>query len=172
MVEAMFGEIRMPPWLGGIIHLAALPIVLGVVPWALSTLGVRHGWIGSSPGVWNLMGLVLVGAGFVFAGLCLRVHFAAAPQGWLLERTPHYPTPAYLLTVGPYSRSRNPDYMAKGIIFLGWIVFYGSLVLAGILMLAALILGPFVLPREERGLEARFGEAYRDYCRKTPRFLW
>ena len=68
MVEAMFGEIRMPPWLGAIIHLAALPIVLGVIPWALSTLGVRHGWIGSSPGVWNLMGLVLVGAELSEAG--------------------------------------------------------------------------------------------------------
>ena len=167
----MLDGIRIPHWFGVITHLTAFPIVVGVVPWALSTLGVRHGWTGSSPGVWNLMGLILVGAGFFSALLCLRVHFTAAPQGWLLEHTPHYPTPGYLLTVGPYRRSRNPDYMAKGIIFLGWIVFYGSLVLAGILMLAALILGPFILPREERGLEARFGEAYRDYCRNTPRFL-
>ena len=167
----MLDGIRIPHWLGVVTHLAAFPIVFGVIPWALSTLDVRHGWTGSSPGVWNLMGLVLVGAGFFSALLCLRVHFTAAPQGWLLERTPHYPTPGYLLTVGPYRRSRNPDYMAKGIIFLGWIVFSGSLVLAGILMLAALILGPFILPREERGLEARFGEAYRDYCRNTPRFL-
>ena len=172
MVEAMFGRIQIPRWLGVITHLAAFPMVFVVAPWALSTLDVRHGWTGPSPGVWNLLGLILVGAGSFFYVLCLRVHFAAAPQGWFLERTPHYPTPAYLLTSGPYSRSRHPAYMAEGIILLGWIVFHGSLVLAGILGLSSLILGPIVLPREERGLDARFGEVYRDYCRKTPRFLW
>ena len=113
----MLDGIRIPHWFGVITHLTAFPIIVGFVPWALSTLGVRHGWTGSSPGVWNLMGLILVGEGSFFAILCLRVHFTAAPQGWLLERTPHYPTSGYLLTVGPYSAAGLPTIWLKELSF-------------------------------------------------------
>jgi protein-S-isoprenylcysteine O-methyltransferase Ste14 len=33
------------------------------------------------------------------------------------------------------------------------------------------LLNYFKVPQEERGLEARFGEAYRDYRRRVPRWL-
>jgi protein-S-isoprenylcysteine O-methyltransferase Ste14 len=48
--------------------------------------------------------------------------------------------------------------------------FYGSFVLAGMATLAV-VLGPLVVAREERGLEAKFGEAYREYRRTTPRWF-
>lgn len=41
----------------------------------------------------------------------------------------------------------------------------------GVFVLAGMFLGPVILPREERGLEAKFGEEYRRYTLTTPRWL-
>ena len=101
----------------------------------------------------------------------MREHFAAAPAGWLLEKTPHYPTPSYLLTAGTYRYSCNPIYLAELVIWLGWMAFYGSVVLAGTLAAAALLIGPVIVPREERGLEAKFGDKYREFLHTTPRWF-
>lgn len=113
----------------------------------------------------------MVAAGFSIFLLCIREHFLAAPDGWLLERTPHYPTPKYLLTTGPYRYSCNPIYMAELTIWVGWMIFYGSLALAGMFAAAAVVVGPIIVPREERGLEARFGNEYRQFRRTTPRWF-
>jgi protein-S-isoprenylcysteine O-methyltransferase Ste14 len=153
------------------LQLVAFPTVYALAPWALSMFAARHGWAGETPGGLNLLGLIPVTAGFYIFLLCIREHFRAAPAGWLHERTPHYPTPSYLLTAGPYRYSCNPIYLADLLIWLGWIVFYGSLVLAGTVAAAALLVGPVILPREERGLEARFGDEYREFRRITPRWL-
>ncbi|MGI8989680.1 MAG: methyltransferase family protein [Bryobacteraceae bacterium] len=88
-----------------------------------------------------------------------------------MEKTPHYPTPSYLLTEGPYRYSRNPIYLAELTIWLGWILFYGSFAVAGIFAVGSLLVGPIVVPREERGLEARLGAEYREYRRTVPRWL-
>jgi protein-S-isoprenylcysteine O-methyltransferase Ste14 len=162
---------RIPPWLGLVGHSTVLPLFHAGVPWYLSTLGARHGWTAGAPRIWNLSGLALVALGAAGLAWSLRAHFQAAPRGWAIERTRHYPTPAYLLLKGPYRYSRNPIYVAEGAIWLGWIVFYGSLVTLAALAAMSLILAPIVLPREERGLEARFGDAYREYKRTAPRWL-
>jgi protein-S-isoprenylcysteine O-methyltransferase Ste14 len=161
---------HVPLWLGIASHLIGFPAVHGLLPWALSLLGARHGWVSGLPGAWNFVGLVPVVAGFYVEYLCMREHFAAAPSGWQLERTRHYPTPSYLLTNGSYRYSCNPIYVAEAAIWLGWMAFYGSLILVGMATLA-LVLGPLVVPREEKGLEAMFGEAYREYRRTTPRWF-
>jgi protein-S-isoprenylcysteine O-methyltransferase Ste14 len=161
---------HVPLWLGIASHLVGFPAVHGLLPWALSLLGARHGWASGLPGAWNVVGLIPVVAGFYIEYLCMHEHFAAAPSGWQLEKTRHYPTPSYLLTNGPYRYSCNPIYMAEAVIWLGWMAFYGSFVLVGMATLA-LVLGPLVVPREEKGLEARFGDAYREYRRTTPRWF-
>jgi protein-S-isoprenylcysteine O-methyltransferase Ste14 len=153
------------------IQVMAFPAVHALAPWALSLLAARHGWVGGKPSISNLVGLIPVMAGFYVFLLCTREHFMAAPTGWLLERTPHYPTPSYLLTSGPYRYSCNPIYLAELVIWLGWIAFYGSFVLAGTFAAVALLVGPIIVPREERGLEAKFGDAYREFRRRTPRWL-
>jgi protein-S-isoprenylcysteine O-methyltransferase Ste14 len=79
-------------------------------------------------------------------------------------------TPKYLLRRGPYTFTRNPKYLSELMLWLGWGL-YGSLaVLIGCLLLGVLM--DFrAVPREERALEARFGEAYRSYKRQVPRWL-
>jgi protein-S-isoprenylcysteine O-methyltransferase Ste14 len=93
-------------------------------------------------------------------------HFTAAPQGWQFELTPQY-----LLRRGPYRFSRNPIYLAYGPLWLGWIVFYGSAALLLTCVVGWFFVNSVLIPSEERKLEARFGEAYRDYKRTVPRWL-
>lgn len=46
-----------------------------------------------------------------------------------------------------------------------------SFALLGIACLAAILVRQVVIPHEEANLEARFGEAYRDYDSRTGRLL-
>ena len=79
-------------------------------------------------------------------------------------------SPKVFLVRGPYGLSRNPMYVAELLLWLGWSVFYGSLaVLGGCLVLAAMM--RVIVQREERDLEARFGDAYRHYKTGVPRWL-
>jgi protein-S-isoprenylcysteine O-methyltransferase Ste14 len=162
---------RLPRWTGVAVPVVVFPAVCALLPWALSLLAIRHGWVAERPRILNLMGLIPVTVGFCIYLLCMREHFMAAPTGWLLEKTPHYPTPSYLLSAGPYRYSCNPIYLAELVIWLGWMAYYGSFVLAGTFAVMALLIGPIIVPREERGLEARFGDEYREFRRTTPRWL-
>jgi protein-S-isoprenylcysteine O-methyltransferase Ste14 len=76
----------------------------------------------------------------------------------------------HLLTEGPYRRTRNPLFMA---VILGQLGFF--LALPSIFSLVCLVVGAAVIMRqarvEEGVLEARFGEQYRQYRDKTPRWL-
>ena len=121
--------------------------------------------------MWNLAGLISIIAGCALMAWCLVVHMRLAPAGWRIEKTPYYPTPAYLATEGPYRFSRNPIYVAEGMIWIGWMVFFGSLVILAVLATLAVVVGPLVLRREEKGLEARFGDAWVRYSKTTPRWF-
>ena len=163
--------IRVSRGTGIAVQAVMFPSLHALVPWALSLLATRHGWAGEWPSPVNLAGLIPATAGFYFFLLGTREHYLAAPGGWLFERTPHFPTPCYLLTDGAYRYSRNPIYLAELVTWLGWIVFYGSFVVAGIFAAAAVVVGSVIVPREERGLEVRFGDEYRQFRRTTPRWL-
>ena len=160
----------MPRWLGIAVRVATLPLVLGVVVGPVTDGGsVRL--VAGRPSVLNLLSLIPMAAGFCISFVCMREHFIAAPAGWKLERMLHYPTPAYLLTGGLYRYSCNPMYVADALIFAGGVLFYGSWLLLGVIAAVSLFLGPVIVTREERGLEARFGAAYREFRRTTPRWL-
>lgn len=166
-----FEHRSIPRWLGGALHLFLLPLVHAGAPWLLSSFAVRRGWVDGSPGVYNYAGLIPVAMGFGLIFWCMLGHFQAAPHGWVVERTPHYPTPAVLLMKGPYRFSRNPIYLAEGVLWMGWMVFYGSASLLAVFAALALTVGPLVVRREERGLEAKFGDAWRAYAIATPRWI-
>ena len=142
------------------------PIGWGVGPWALSLLTPRSGWAAGRPSFWNMLGLIPVVLGTAGLFWTMGLHFAQAPAGfeWKLAQN-------YLLRRGPYAFTRHPMYLSELTLMLGWVLFYGSLaVLAGFLVAWAIF--SFVnMPLEERALEARFGEAYRDYKRRVPRWL-
>ncbi len=75
-----------------------------------------------------------------------------------------------LITSGPYRWIRNPLYTAGGLIFTGlglvsasWFLMTGAALALAVVRLR--------LSKEEAELEARFGQEYRDYARRTGRFL-
>jgi protein-S-isoprenylcysteine O-methyltransferase Ste14 len=75
-----------------------------------------------------------------------------------------------LVTKGPYQFSRNPQYLCDSLSILGYMILTNSWMVwvLGILGLVLNGLAPFT---EEPWLEERFGEAYREYKRKVPRFI-
>ncbi len=76
-----------------------------------------------------------------------------------------------LVTWGPFRYRRNPIYLAEILIFLGlaevtkniWFVILAP-------VFAALVTWLAILP-EEKHLEARFGDAYRDYKARVRRLI-
>lgn len=77
--------------------------------------------------------------------------------------------PTELVTTGPYALSRNPMYVA-------WTVLYAGVTLAAnavwslALLPAVAAATHLAVRREERRLEAAFGEAYCDYRDEVPRY--
>lgn len=77
---------------------------------------------------------------------------------------------AEIVDRGPYSVTRNPLYVFSFIAALGMGLQTGSLVLAGMFLLIAVGVFFATVKKEEAWLEARFGEVYSEYRRRTPRF--
>jgi protein-S-isoprenylcysteine O-methyltransferase Ste14 len=79
--------------------------------------------------------------------------------------------PDRLVTGGPYALTRNP-------IYLGWTLIGAGLGLAAntawvlsLILPAAAFTHAVEIPREERYLERRFGDAYLRYRSRVPRWL-
>lgn len=112
----------------------------------------------------------LVGAGFGIAGVALM---AWAVMTLVRGETTVMPNKGAtnLVTSGPYALRRNPIYLAEILLLLGaaeltqniWFVILVPL-------FAALVTWLAIIP-EERHLEARFGDAWRDYAARTRRWI-
>ena len=83
---------------------------------------------------------------------------------------PYRPASA-IVTKGPFRLTRNPLYMGFNLVFIGLALAINSL--WGILALVPVVLVMHygVILREERHLEEKFGEPYRQYCRDVGRYL-
>jgi protein-S-isoprenylcysteine O-methyltransferase Ste14 len=72
-----------------------------------------------------------------------------------------------LIRGGPYRYSRNPQYLGDSLCILGYIVLTNSWMVA-VLGVVLNLVAPFT---EEPWLEERFGDPYREYKRRVPRFI-
>jgi protein-S-isoprenylcysteine O-methyltransferase Ste14 len=125
-------------------------VAVGALLWALIT------W--SSP--WNTqryIGTVLAAVGVCFIGVArfqLGKSFSVTPEAH------------ELVTTGLYSKMRNPIYVFGMVMITGLILVLQRPALW--LVLAAVVVGQTIRARREaRVLEAAFGDAYREYWRKT-----
>jgi protein-S-isoprenylcysteine O-methyltransferase Ste14 len=155
--------------IGVLFWLVGIPLGHGFFPWAIARVGRHIGWPEGRPGIWNLLGLLLVGAGFVGLGWVFWTGMMNRRR--LPERLQVGLAPVILLTTGPFAQSRNPMYVCALSLWSGWSVFYGSwpvaLTTAGFWVLMTRV----IVPREERSLEAAFGENYTRYQRSVPRWF-
>lgn len=83
---------------------------------------------------------------------------------------PSQPATSLVIT-GPFYFSRNPLYLSLTILFVGLSLIANNLwgLVAIVPVLVVLHFG--VILREERYLEAKFSENYRQYCSKVRRWL-
>ena len=90
------------------------------------------------------------------------------------SRTPAEPWKATtaLAVRGIYKRTRNPMYQAFGLFLLGLAFALASDWIFLLLPVGAMVIHVGVVRREERYLAAKFGDAYRDYRARVPRYGW
>ena len=111
-------------------------------------------------------GLVLFA---VAAGLAIPAVLAFRGAGTHVE--PWKPASA-LVTRGVFRYLRNPMYVGLVLAVAGLAVLLASDWMLVMTVLLAVTLHIGVVRREERYLAARFGDAYRDYCARVPRYGW
>jgi protein-S-isoprenylcysteine O-methyltransferase Ste14 len=84
---------------------------------------------------------------------------------------PWKPTTA-LAVRGIYKRTRNPMYQAFGLFMLGLAFAFASDWIFLLFPPWVLLMHVGVVRREERYLTAKFGDDYRQYCERVPRYGW
>ncbi len=125
----------------------------------------------------DLLSTVPTALRYAVGGTLLLLALALAQPGKRAFRRagtpvlPWQPTKA-LVTDGVYGRARNPMYVALVLVLVGGgIAFAGDWTVAMAVPLG-LALHYGVVLREERYLETLFGDDYRQYCERVPRYGW
>jgi len=76
-----------------------------------------------------------------------------------------------LIVSGPFGFSRNPMYVARTILYLGLGLLMNALCVLAVLVPLLFVMQYGVIRREERYLEGKFGDAYRQYQAAVRRWL-
>jgi protein-S-isoprenylcysteine O-methyltransferase Ste14 len=111
------------------------------------------------------VGLTFVAIGFALAAFSVR-NFRLAGTSVV----PGEPSTALVVT-GPYHVTRNPIYIGLVLIYFGLAIILTSLWVLLLLIPVLFVLQRGVVEREEDYLERQFGEAYRKYKARVPRWL-
>ncbi len=144
-------------------------LAAAVIPWLLLT------FVGASDHQWSdaviawlprTIGVVLFLAGFLLFSWCLSLFYRIG-KGTL---APWDPT-QNLVAVGPYRFVRNPMITGVASMLVGEALFWGSSRIGFWASLFVAINHVYFVVAEEPGLEKRFGEGYRIYKSKVPRWL-
>ncbi len=120
----------------------------------------------------RMAGLGLTIAGGIFAALGVALILASVPRhkkvGSNVE--PWKPTTT-ILTTGVYGYSRNPIYLGMAVAHGGIAVCGGSVGALATLAVAVAVIQTYVIAREERYLEDKFGKTYLDYKTRVRRWV-
>ena len=106
--------------------------------------------------LWFYIGLPITTIGFI-SGILVIANWGASPHG-------------EPVTIGLYRYSRHPMYVTAFVFFLGVSIATASWVflLFTILLIAASF---YYAPLEEDSCLTQYGDAYREYMNKTPKYL-
>lgn len=131
-------------------------IALGVLFLALFGTPARPfpGWVGEAS---EMLGYALLASAALWRIWC-ALFIAGSKNGELAES-------------GPYSVVRNPLYLGNFLGALGFAFAVEQPILALVLGGFFALLYPAVVAREEADLTRIFGDRYREYCLRVPRWL-
>lgn len=79
--------------------------------------------------------------------------------------------PSSLVTSGAFRISRNPIYLSVVMFLIGEAMLLGSLSPFVFPFLFMFIINAYVIPGEEKNLEAAFGSSYQEYKKKVRRWI-
>ena len=149
------------------------------IPWppivylAALLAGLALNWYLPLPWPARPLRFVLAAIGLCAIGLAVALDIAAF-RLFRRHRTtimPHRAASA-LITEGPFARSRNPIYVGNTLLVSGLGLLFGVAWLVPAALLAAFAVQKLAIEREEAHLAEKFGEAWRDYAARTPRWLF
>jgi protein-S-isoprenylcysteine O-methyltransferase Ste14 len=146
--------VRVPPPL---VYVAAILLGAGIdrfAPWPVLPAGLTR-WLGGA----------LVACAAIIAGLSVREF-----RKMRTAIRPDRPAAA-LVTTGPFRYVRNPMYLALSLAHVAIGIWINSAWIIGLVIPALAWVNYRVIPREERYLHGRFGQAYDDYHRRARRWL-
>jgi protein-S-isoprenylcysteine O-methyltransferase Ste14 len=129
-----------------------------------AALVIRHFWYVPIPFA------RLLAAAFLVVSMALFVWAGSEMHRARTHINPHKPTTA-LVTSGPFRLSRNPLYLSLNLGYISAALWVDVLPALLLMPVALAILHFGVIRREERYLEAKFGDAYREYRRRVRRWL-
>lgn len=146
-------------------------VFLGILPGALVYFSPRLDHRFELPGMAFGAINIILGCGFIIAGL-LFGWWSNYVQFTIGRGTP-VPIMAtqQLITQKPYSYCRNPMALGSIVMYLGVAILIGSISAVGFVLLWSVLLLTYIKLLEEKEMELRFGEAYREYRKQTPFIL-
>jgi protein-S-isoprenylcysteine O-methyltransferase Ste14 len=162
--SALHVPLRVPRRAAVAIWTTGIVAVHGVLPIAIAR---RRRTVASRNPAGRFVGVGCLLAGTSGLAWSLAQHFEAAPDGGYELFTF---APEYLLRNGPYQFSRNPMYVSEILVWSGWSLLFADPILAA--LSCGLLFGLNRAARlEEAALEARFGQTWRQYAARTPRWV-
>ncbi|MFL6623583.1 MAG: methyltransferase family protein [Sulfurifustis sp.] len=149
-------ELKIPP--------PILLVIAGVLMWLAARYAPNLAFVAPGAGA---VGIVLM-----IAGIAVSVSGARAFHRVDTTKDPRHPErTTALVTGGIYRITRNPMYLGLALVLVGWGIFLSNVLsLLGVVVFLG-YLNRFQIVPEERALEARFGEAYRQYKQTVRRWL-
>ncbi|MET3648737.1 methyltransferase family protein [Phyllobacterium ifriqiyense] len=114
--------------------------------------------------------LAATGALLFVAGAAMMVAAAGLFRRRGTNAPPSRPT-TLIVTTGPYRWTRNPMYLAMALIYAGLAIGFDWPIALALLPLVLTAIQTQVIAREERYLEAKFGDEYRRYKADVRRWL-
>lgn len=146
--------VDMPPPLYFVGPLVACLLIEAFVPTRI--LAHPWGWI--------------VGAVLLLAGLALAIAAARTQRRAGTDFRPDRPS-TRIVSHGVYGRTRNPIYLGFALATTGIALLANSLWALAAVPIGIALVQTFVIAREERYLERKFGEEYLAYKRRVRRWL-